>query len=107
MELAWQQEGGGKGEEEQRRPWPLPDGCIERLGCLRVGQQPVVQPAEAIKQTKQRHRTNGGDRHQLDQTLEGDRQHQPVVLLTTGDMFGSEEDGEEDDQQTIAQCHQL
>ncbi|MNF76050.1 hypothetical protein D3C84_581470 [compost metagenome] len=99
----------GRGEEHQQQG--APGAFLQRRvqGGQRglVLQQPLLEAVQAAEHGEQCIQADGGHGAQLDQRLEGDGQHQPLVPLAGGDMAGAEQDGEQGEQRAETQRHQL
>ncbi|MCY1341347.1 hypothetical protein D9M69_272880 [compost metagenome] len=99
----------GRGEEHQQQG--APGAFLQRRvqggeGAL-VGQQPQLEALGAAEHLEEDVQADAAEGHQLDHRLEGDGEHQPLVLLAGGDVPGAEQDGEKDDQPAVAQRHPL
>ncbi len=75
-----------------------------RQGGL-VLQQPHFQFVRAAEYAIQGVQADTAQGQQLDHRLEGDGKHQPFMLFACGDVPGTKEDGEQDDQRTEGEGH--
>ncbi len=99
----------GRSEEHQQQgaPGTFLQRAVQGLECFLVVAQPQLQPGGAFEDHEQCVQPDCRQAQQLDHGLEGDGEHQPLVLFPGRNMAGAEQDGEQHDQQAEAEGHRM
>ncbi|MNL27059.1 hypothetical protein D3C87_1486240 [compost metagenome] len=101
----------GEEHQQQRAPWAFLQWRVQGGEGGLVLQQPQFQLLRAVEHAVQRIEADAAEGDQLDDRFEGNREHQPFMLLAGSDVPGAEENREQRNQgaetQGYAMLHRL